>query len=50
LLPNPETPHEDRRRVAMTYASLMADIGTLKLKPADWKALFLPPVHALPGS
>jgi hypothetical protein len=31
-------------------ADFMADIGTIKLKPADWQALFLPPVHGLPGS
>ena len=34
----------------MTYASFMSDIGTLKLRPADWKQLFFPAVHDRPGS
>ncbi|HET7826679.1 MAG TPA: ABC transporter substrate-binding protein [Anaeromyxobacter sp.] len=34
----------------MKYASFMASTGSLKKKPADWKDLCFPHVHALPGS
>lgn len=34
----------------MKYASFMASTGALKKKPADWKELFFPHVHKLPGS
>jgi NitT/TauT family transport system substrate-binding protein len=50
MLNDPETKYAAAPNGVMTYASFMADIGTLKLKPADWKELFLPPVHGLPGS
>ena len=32
------------------FAEFMAQVGTLKVKPADWKELFFPEVHGLPGS
>ena len=35
---------------SMKFADFMAQVGTLKLKPADWKELFFPEVHMLPGS
>jgi NitT/TauT family transport system substrate-binding protein len=50
MLNDPETKYAAAPNGVMTYASFMADIGTLKLKPADWKNLFFPPVHGLPGS
>jgi NitT/TauT family transport system substrate-binding protein len=34
----------------MRYAEFMSRVGTIKAKPASWKELFFPPVHALPGS
>jgi NitT/TauT family transport system substrate-binding protein len=34
----------------MKYADFMAKIGAIKVKPASWKDLFFPNVHALPGS
>jgi NitT/TauT family transport system substrate-binding protein len=50
MLEDPETKYAAAPNGVMTYASFMADIGTIKLKPADWKELFFPPVHALSGS
>jgi NitT/TauT family transport system substrate-binding protein len=50
MLNDPETKFAAAPNGVMAYASFMADIGTIKLKPADWKELFLPPVHSLPGS
>ena len=32
------------------YADFMHSVGTIKMKPADWKELFFPEVHELPGS
>ena len=34
----------------MRYAEFMARVGTIKAKPADWKDLFFPPIHAKAGS
>lgn len=34
----------------MKYAEFMARVGTIKAKPASWKELFFPPLHAFPGS
>jgi NitT/TauT family transport system substrate-binding protein len=34
----------------MRYAEFMARVGTIKAKPASWKDLFFPLLHALPGS
>jgi NitT/TauT family transport system substrate-binding protein len=50
MLDDPETKYSAAPNGVMTYASFMADIGTLKLRPAGWKDLFFPPVHELPGS
>jgi NitT/TauT family transport system substrate-binding protein len=32
------------------YAELMHAVGTIKVKPADWKGLFFLEIHGLPGS
>jgi NitT/TauT family transport system substrate-binding protein len=50
MLEDPETKYAAAPNGVMAYANFMADIGTIKLKPADWKELFFPPVHGLPGS
>jgi NitT/TauT family transport system substrate-binding protein len=34
----------------MKYAEFMHAVGSIKLMPADWRELFFPEVHALPGS
>jgi len=34
----------------MKYAEFMARVGTIKAKPASWKELFFPPIHATSGS
>lgn len=34
----------------MKYAEFMHAVGSIKVKPADWKELFFPEVHGLPGS
>lgn len=34
----------------MKYAEFMSRVGTIKAKPASWKELFFPPIHAVSGS
>src|SRR5262245_29061194 len=34
----------------MKYAEFMYAVGNIKAMPADWKELFFPELHALPGS
>ena len=34
----------------MKYAEFMARVGTIKAKPASWKELFFPTIHAAAGS
>jgi NitT/TauT family transport system substrate-binding protein len=34
----------------MKFAEFMHSVGTIKDKPADWKDLFFPEIHDLPGS
>ena len=34
----------------MKYASFMAEVGSIKQAPKDWKDLFFPEIHDLPGS
>jgi NitT/TauT family transport system substrate-binding protein len=34
----------------MKYAEFMARVGSIKAKPASWKDLFFPPLHAAAGS
>ena len=50
MLEDPETNYAAAPNGVMTYAAFMSDIGTLKLRPADWKQLFFPAVHDRPGS
>jgi NitT/TauT family transport system substrate-binding protein len=35
---------------SMKFADFMHSVGTIKEKPADWKELFFPEIHDLPGS
>jgi NitT/TauT family transport system substrate-binding protein len=50
MLSDPETKYAAAPNGVMTYASFMADIGTLKTRPAGWKDLFFPAVHERSGS
>jgi NitT/TauT family transport system substrate-binding protein len=34
----------------MQYAQFMHMVGSIKVQPANWKDLFFPELHALPGS
>ena len=50
MLENPEYRFTLEPEGVMKYATFMASTGVLKKKPANWKELFFPHVHRLPGS
>ena len=34
----------------MVYADFMNKVGSIKVRPAEWKEIFFPPVHSQQGS
>jgi NitT/TauT family transport system substrate-binding protein len=34
----------------MTYANFMADVGSIKTRPAKWQDMFFPEAHGIPGN
>jgi NitT/TauT family transport system substrate-binding protein len=34
----------------MKFADFMAEVGSIKTRPANWRDLFFPEIHGLPGS
>ena len=34
----------------MTYANFMADVGSIKQRPAKWQDMFFPEIHGVPGN
>ena len=34
----------------MTYANFMADVGSIKQRPANWQEMFFPDIHGVPGN
>jgi NitT/TauT family transport system substrate-binding protein len=34
----------------MTYASFMAEVGSIKVKPKSWQEMFFPDIHGVPGN
>lgn len=50
ILNHPHTEYTTTPKGLMTYAAFMKQVGLINKTPADWKELFFPQVHALPGS
>jgi NitT/TauT family transport system substrate-binding protein len=50
VLNDPDNKFTTTPENVMTYANFMADIGTLKVRPASWKDLFFPEIHDKPGT
>jgi NitT/TauT family transport system substrate-binding protein len=50
ILNDPDSRYSAVPTGIMTYADFMHRAGTLKARPAGWKDLFVPEVHARPGS
>jgi NitT/TauT family transport system substrate-binding protein len=34
----------------MKYANFMADVGSIKVRPATWQEMFFPDIHGVPGN
>jgi NitT/TauT family transport system substrate-binding protein len=34
----------------MRYANFMADVGTIKARPASWQEMFFPEIHGVKGN
>ena len=50
ILNDPNTKFTTVPEGTMRYAEFMARVGTIKAKPASWKELFFPLIHAASGS
>jgi NitT/TauT family transport system substrate-binding protein len=50
VLNDPDNKFTTTPENVMAYANFMADIGTLKVRPASWKDLFFPEIHDKPGN
>ena len=49
LITDPDTDYARNPHSVMKFADFMHSIGTLKTAPKDWKELFFPEAHNLPG-
>jgi NitT/TauT family transport system substrate-binding protein len=50
MIKDPDTKFSTTPNGTMQFANFMARVGSIKTKPASWQDLFIPAVHALPGS
>lgn len=50
ILNHPHTEYTTTPKGIMKYAAFMKQVGLINKTPANWKDLFFPQVHALPGS
>ena len=50
VLNDPDNKFTTAPENVMKYVNFMADIGTLKVRPASWKDLFFPEIHSKPGN
>jgi len=50
IINHPHTEYTTTPKNIMKYATFMNQIGLVKSVPKDWKELFFPEVHNLPGS
>jgi NitT/TauT family transport system substrate-binding protein len=50
VLNDPDNKFTTTPENVMKYANFMADVGTLKTRPASWKELFFPEIHNKPGN
>jgi len=49
LITDPDTDYARNPHSVMKFADFMHRIGTIKTAPKDWKDVFFPEAHALPG-
>ena len=49
MVADPKVEYSTTPRGVMAFANFMHRVGVIKVKPNDWKELFLPDVHGQPG-
>jgi NitT/TauT family transport system substrate-binding protein len=50
MMNDPDVRYTTTPQNVLKYVDFMNRVGSIKVKPASWKDLFFPNVHALPGS
>jgi len=50
ILNDPDVRFTTSPESMMTYATFMADVGSIKQKPAKWQDMFFPDIHGIPGN
>ena len=50
ILNDPDVRFTTSPESVMTYANFMADVGSIRQRPAKWQDMFFPEIHAVPGN
>jgi NitT/TauT family transport system substrate-binding protein len=50
ILNDPDVRFTTSPESVMTYANFMADVGSIKQRPAKWQDMFFPDIHGVPGN
>ena len=50
ILNDPDVRFTTSPESVMTYANFMADVGSIKVKPARWQDMFFPEIHGVSGN
>jgi len=50
VLNDPEVHFTTAPESLMTYANFMADVGSIKQRPAKWQEMFFPEIHGVEGN
>jgi len=50
VLNDPEVHFTTAPESLMTYANFMADVGSIKQRPAKWQDMFFPEIHGVQGN
>jgi len=50
ILNDPDVRFTTSPQSMMTYATFMADVGSIKVKPKSWQEMFFPDIHGIPGN
>ena len=50
ILNDPDVRFTTSPESMMTYATFMADVGSIKQRPSTWQEMFFPDIHGVPGN
>ena len=50
ILNDPDMRFTTSPESVMKYATFMADVGSIKQRPAKWQDMFFPDIHGIPGN